>query len=65
MQDQLKDTTGAGDATVGSLLYGLCHGMSLAATLKLAAVVSAAKCTAYGARTALPHFNDIRQDLLQ
>lgn len=39
--------------------------MSMAATMKLAAVVSAAKCTAYGARTALPHSGSIRTDLLQ
>ena len=61
----VRDTTGAGDASVGSLLYGIVHNLSLPAVLKLAAIVSAAKCTEFGARTGLPHAADIREDLLR
>ena len=64
VQDAVKDTTGAGDASVGTLLYGICQGMELPAVMKLAAVVSAAKCTGSGARSALPHRSDIVPDLL-
>lgn len=61
----MKDTTGAGDASVGCLLYGLIQKMSPPAILRLAAVVSACKCTEFGARTGLPYAADIREDLLK
>ena len=65
LQEAVRDTTGAGDACVGTLLYGICTGMPLPATMKLAAVVAAAKCVGLGARATLPHQTDVRQDLLQ
>jgi sugar/nucleoside kinase (ribokinase family) len=48
------DTTGAGDAFIGSCLYGVCTGMALTDMLRLAAAVAACKCTALGARPGLP-----------
>uniref|UniRef100_A0A7S0VHX1 Carbohydrate kinase PfkB domain-containing protein n=1 Tax=Polytomella parva TaxID=51329 RepID=A0A7S0VHX1_9CHLO len=48
------DTTGAGDAFVGTLALGLALGLSPPATLRLAAAVAACKCTALGARAGLP-----------
>ena len=48
------DTTGAGDAFVGSLMFGLATGLGIGAMLRLGAVVAACKCTALGARPGLP-----------
>jgi len=48
------DTTGAGDAFHGGFLYGLLTGADIEASLKLANAVAALKCSALGARTALP-----------
>ena len=44
----MVDTTGAGDAFVGSLIFGLATGLGIEATLRLGAVVAACKCTALG-----------------
>lgn len=49
-----RDTTGAGDAFHGGLLYGLLNGEDLETSLKLANTTAALKCRALGARTALP-----------
>jgi sulfofructose kinase len=49
-----RDTTGAGDAFHGGLLYGLLGGEDLESSLKLANATAALKCRALGARTALP-----------
>jgi sugar/nucleoside kinase (ribokinase family) len=49
-----RDTTGAGDAFHGGLLYGLLRGDDLETSLKLANATAALKCRALGARTALP-----------
>ena len=58
------DTTGAGDAFVASLMYGLVQGLPPARMLRLAAVVAAAKCTALGARAGLPRVQDLEPHLL-
>ncbi len=58
------DTTGAGDAFIGALLYGICHGLPKEQYLRLAAVVAAAKCTAAGARKGLPMLADLDEELL-
>ena len=55
MQERVVDTTGAGDAFIGSMLVGLMNGMSKTDSLRLAATVAALKCTALGARPGLPH----------
>jgi len=49
-----KDTTGAGDAFHGGLIYGLLHGLAWDACLRIASSVAAIKCTGLGARSALP-----------
>lgn len=64
LQGAVVDTTGAGDAFVGGLLYGLCNGIPPPRMLALAAAVAAAKCTALGARAGLPHRGAILAELL-
>ena len=64
MQEAIEDTTGAGDAFIGSMLYGITKGMSHGQMLRLAAVVAACKCTALGARPGLPHADSISPELL-
>ena len=49
-----RDTTGAGDAFHGSFLYGFLTGEDLETSLQFANAVAAMKCSALGARTALP-----------
>jgi len=49
-----RDTTGAGDAFHGGFLYGLLTGKDIETSLKLGNAVAAIKCSALGARTALP-----------
>lgn len=49
-----RDTTGAGDAFHGGFLYGLLSGQDLETSLKFGNAVAAMKCSALGARTALP-----------
>ncbi|EFJ40764.1 hypothetical protein VOLCADRAFT_84359 [Volvox carteri f. nagariensis] len=62
--DAVVDTTGAGDSFIGSVLYGLCTGLPLPSTLRLAAVVAACKCTALGARPGLPTRSQLVPELL-
>ena len=64
LQEDVQDTTGAGDAYLGTVLYGIANKMPHADMMKLAAVVAASKCTALGARSGLPYTQDISQDLL-
>ena len=59
------DTTGAGDAFIGTLLYGICRGLPPEKFLRLAAVVAAAKCTAVGARAGLPARSSIDSAMLR
>jgi sulfofructose kinase len=49
-----KDTTGAGDAFHGGFLYGLLCGEAIETCLRYGNAVAALKCSALGARTALP-----------
>ncbi len=49
-----RDTTGAGDAFRGGFLYGLLSGEDIETSLRLGNGVATLKCTALGARTALP-----------
>ncbi|XP_057965197.1 uncharacterized protein LOC131155800 [Malania oleifera] len=55
---ELIDTTGAGDAFVGAVLYAVCTGMPPEKMLPFAAQVAAAGCRALGARTGLPYRTD-------
>lgn len=58
------DTTGAGDAFIGSMLYSLATGKPVREALRLGAVVAACKCTALGARPGLPRRADLAPELL-
>ena len=49
-----RDTTGAGDAFRGGFLFGLLNGDDIETSLKFGNAVAAMKCSALGARTALP-----------
>jgi len=49
-----RDTTGAGDAFHAGFLYGFLTGEDLETSLRLGNAVAAMKCSALGARTALP-----------
>lgn len=49
-----KDTTGAGDAFHGGFLYGLLCGEDIETSLRFGNAVAAMKCSALGARSALP-----------
>jgi sulfofructose kinase len=49
-----RDTTGAGDAFRGGFLFGLLSGEDIGESLRLGNAVAAMKCSALGARTALP-----------
>ncbi len=49
-----RDTTGAGDAFHAGFLYGFLSGEDLETSMKLGNAVAAMKCSALGARTALP-----------
>ena len=64
VQEAVVDTTGAGDAFVGSLIYSLATGLGIEATLRLGAVVAACKCTALGARPGLPWRSQLSPEVL-
>ncbi|MCA1578073.1 MAG: carbohydrate kinase family protein [Acidobacteria bacterium] len=49
-----RDTTGAGDAFHSGFLYGFLTGADVETSLKFGNAVAAMKCSALGARTALP-----------
>ena len=57
------DTTGAGDAFHGGLLYGFLKGEDLETSLTFANAVAAMKCSALGARTALPSSSELKNFL--
>src|SRR5215211_1187126 len=56
-----RDTTGAGDAFHGGFLYGLLTGEDVETSLKLGNAVAAIKCSALGARTALPIKSELEE----
>jgi sugar/nucleoside kinase (ribokinase family) len=60
----VADTTGAGDAFIGSVLYGITTGLQPQQMLQLGAAVAACKCTALGARPGLPHRGQLASELL-
>ncbi|XP_045827003.1 ribokinase-like isoform X1 [Trifolium pratense] len=55
---ELIDTTGAGDAFVGAVLYAICANFSPEKMLPFASYVAATKCRALGARSGLPYRTD-------
>ena len=58
------DTTGAGDAFIGSLAFGLIEGLQLERTLALASWVAAHKCRLPGPRPGLPRREQVPPQLL-
>jgi sugar/nucleoside kinase (ribokinase family) len=54
-----RDTTGAGVAFHGGFLYGFLTGADIETSLKLGNAVAAIKCSALGARTALPKKSEL------
>ena len=60
-----RDTTGAGDAFHGAFLYGFLTGEDIETSLKLGNAVAAIKCSALGARTALPTRSQLENFLKQ
>jgi sugar/nucleoside kinase (ribokinase family) len=57
------DTTGAGDAFHGGIIYGLLAGYSVEQTLKVAHAVAALKCLHLGAREGLPTLTELNDFL--
>ncbi|XAR58688.1 Ribokinase [Bertholletia excelsa] len=57
---ELIDTTGAGDAFIGAVLYAICANMPPERMLPFASQVAAAGCRGLGARTGLPRRTDPR-----
>jgi sugar/nucleoside kinase (ribokinase family) len=55
------DTTGAGDAYIGALVYGFLHGQDtgIANIITFASVVAGLKCQRVGARSGLPYGKDL------
>lgn len=58
-----KDTTGAGDAFHAGFLYGFLSGEDIETSLNLGNAVAAIKCSALGARTALPSKSELERFL--
>ena len=58
-----RDTTGAGDAFRGGFFYGLLNGEDIETSLKFGNAVAAMKCSALGARTALPTKSELEEFL--
>ncbi|XP_024975305.1 uncharacterized protein LOC112513309 [Cynara cardunculus var. scolymus] len=59
-ESELVDTTGAGDAFIGAILYAICTNKPPEQMLPFAAQVAAIACRALGARTGLPCLSDPR-----
>jgi len=55
-----KDTTGAGDAFRAGLIYGLLTGETVENSARTANAVAALKCRKFGARSGLPHEQDLK-----
>ncbi|HKG46089.1 MAG TPA: carbohydrate kinase family protein [Pyrinomonadaceae bacterium] len=58
-----RDTTGAGDAFHAGFLYGFLSGEDLETSMKLGNAIAAMKCSALGARTALPTKSELDEFL--
>ncbi len=59
-----RDTTGAGDAFHAGFLYGFLTGEDLETSMKFGNAVAAIKCSALGARTALPSKSELETFLM-
>jgi fructokinase len=61
---EIVDTTGAGDAFIAGMIYGLARRHSAPRTLNVAAFVACQKLKGPGARAALPQRNAVPPELL-
>jgi sulfofructose kinase len=59
----IRDTTGAGDAFRGGFIYGLCKGLSIEETMRVANAVAALQCREMGARDGLPTEAELKEFL--
>eukprot|EP00898_Chlorokybus_atmophyticus_P005216 jgi/Chlat1/5696/Chrsp38S05542 len=64
-QKDVVDTTGAGDAFIGAVLYGLATGLSNKKIMSLATTVAARNCMALGARPGLPYKKDLSPNMFR
>lgn len=55
------DTTGAGDAFIGGLIYELTNNKNLFEAVKFASKVAAIKITRYGAQSAIPSLEEVKK----
>jgi sugar/nucleoside kinase (ribokinase family) len=62
--EEIVDTTGAGDAFISGVIYGLLHGYSAAKMLNLASFVASSKLKGPGARAGLPKREAVPPQLL-
>lgn len=62
--NDIVDTTGAGDAFIGTMLFSICRGFPLKEAMKLSAVVAAMNCTALGARGGMPTLDELNTKLV-
>lgn len=58
-QKYIVDTTGAGDAFIGTMLFSIASGISPVQGASLGCLVAAVKCMKLGARPGLPRIEDI------
>lgn len=54
LEQPVADSTGAGDAFVAGVVYGLTHALGIAETLQLGSYLAAQSCLQVGARCGLP-----------
>ncbi|PXF47315.1 Ribokinase [Gracilariopsis chorda] len=62
--EQIVDSTGAGDAFIAGVAYGVLTDMDLEGMLSLGAYIAATKLSGVGSRSALPRREDIGEHLL-
>ncbi len=61
----IRDTTGAGDAFRAGFIYGLCKGLSIEETMRVANAVAALQCREMGARDGLPTEDELKNFLAE
>lgn len=62
-ENEIVDTTGAGDAFISGFLFGLLHNLSVPHTLNIASYVASQKLRAPGARAGLPRRETLPAEL--
>ncbi|HKX27928.1 MAG TPA: carbohydrate kinase family protein [Blastocatellia bacterium] len=59
----IRDTTGAGDAFRAGFIYGLCQGLEIEESMRVANAVAALQCREMGARDGLPTEAELKEFL--